>query len=47
MKSRLLFLLVLLALPKRPAAAQPAPSGLTLDGVIALALGQSAVGQQA
>ena len=47
MKSRLLFLLVLLALPKRPAAAQPAPSGLTLDGVIALALSQSAVGQQA
>ncbi|WP_035565894.1 TolC family protein [Hymenobacter sp. IS2118] len=47
MKIRLLFLLVLLALPKLPAGAQTAPGGLTLDGVIALALSQSAVGQQA
>ena len=47
MKLRLLFLLGLSALLQRPAVAQPAASGLTLDGVIALALSQSAIGRQA
>ncbi|MBF9236063.1 TolC family protein [Hymenobacter sp. BT683] len=37
----------MLALVKLPALAQPATTGLTLEGVIALALNQSAVGQQA
>ncbi|OGX85489.1 TolC family protein [Hymenobacter glacialis] len=47
MKLRLLFLLGLLALLRPPAGAQPYANGLTLDGVIALALDQSAVGRQA
>ncbi|WP_083322018.1 TolC family protein [Hymenobacter lapidarius] len=47
MKLQLLFLLGMLALLMRPAGAQPTANGLTLDGVIALSLDQSAVGRQA
>jgi outer membrane protein TolC len=47
MKTFLLFVVTLLGLACQPAAAQSAARGLTLDEVIAQALNNSAVGQQA